>query len=385
MTFDVHATRCSDYAPERLYKELKEHLDRYEGFKDLKRKKVLLKVNLLSASAPERAITTNPTFVEVLIGVIKERGGKVLIADSPGGLFNRTLLERAYEASGLKEVAERTGAELNYDTGSHEETVLSARFVKRFNICDFTRNADIIIALPKLKTHMFCGLTCASKIMFGIVPGTEKVRYHARFPDPNDFCKMLLDLSDLSRVDLFMVDAITGMDQEGPSKGRLRDIGVIISGKDPVLVDRFACEMVGLDPKEIGITKAAIATGRIGEVASVNASGSAARFKLDPPFDFEPAGSITRRPPRTAKRLVMNITTKKPRIYRRSCTGCGVCRDNCAGDAIAIVDDKAVIDYSKCIRCYCCHELCPYDAVYLPKGVSGARKRIENVMFKVFD
>ncbi|MFO8051525.1 MAG: DUF362 domain-containing protein [Thermoplasmatota archaeon] len=380
----VHITANNEYDPKKVNDSIGEHLSRYDKFSDIAGKKVLLKINLLSAITPERASTTHPVVVRSVVEELQKGGASVMIADSPGGLFNRTMLKRAYDVSGMTKVAEDTGAELNFDTGSHVEKFQAGQFLKSFNVCDYLRGADLIIALPKIKTHMFCGLTCASKIMFGVVPGTEKVKYHTRFPDTMDFSRMLFDLTELSGVDLFLVDGIIGMEGRGPSQGNPRDVGVLISGTDPYLIDLHVTRLTGLDPKKLPIMRSMEEQKRITFDQSVPLSGNGMDIRVDGPFEPARGGSIATQPPWFLRRIAVSLSTNKPKISRRRCVGCGVCRDNCAGGAIRIVHGKAKISYSKCIRCYCCHELCPHGAVYLTIRESGLMDLIGDISFRYF-
>ena len=383
MNPSVHITRCDDYEPDVLKKQIGEHLARYPKFDELTGKKVLLKLNLLSARDPENAVTTHPVFVKAVIMELSERGAKVTIADSPGGLFNEVALQTVYDATGISKIAKETGADLNFNTSHHFRKFPEGRFTKNFIVCDYLNGHDLIIALPKIKTHMLCGLTCASKIMFGIVPGTEKVKYHTRFPDPIDFSKMLLDLTDASKTDLFLVDGIIGMDGKGPARGRPRKVGAIISGTNPLAIDLHVARMVGLRPDNIPILQAGFQQGRISEDERIDVSGSGNEIFLKEKFKPSSGGIVSVLTPGPVRRAVIGLTTRKPKISHRRCVGCGVCRVNCAGNAITIRNGKARIDYSKCIRCYCCHELCPHDAVYLTARETGFLDRVIDIVYHV--
>jgi uncharacterized protein (DUF362 family)/Pyruvate/2-oxoacid:ferredoxin oxidoreductase delta subunit len=379
MTSGIHATKCESYDLDMVKDGIADHLSRHEKFRDLSGMKILIKINLLSATDPEEAVTTHPVFVEALIKELGLRGARCIIADSPGGPFNKSNLEKAYDKSGMVEVADRTGAELSYVTTSSEIPHPDGKLVKRFDICDYINDADLVIATPKVKTHMLTGLTCCSKIMFGAVPGLEKVALHTRFPDTHDFSSMLLDLNDLVMPDLYLLDGIIGMDGDGPSHGKPRKLGVIISGTDNHRIDLTVCRMVGLDPSSLPIMVASQERGAVDFDQKIDITGDAGDLRIDPIFTPASGMGLARKPPRILRRLIMNFTSKKPRINRTTCTGCGVCRENCAGDAIEIVSEKAVIDYSKCIRCYCCHELCPYDSVYVRKSRSKIMGTLEKL------
>ncbi|MGA1822398.1 MAG: DUF362 domain-containing protein [Thermoplasmatota archaeon] len=381
MTSDVHATRCAEYDLSMVRERISEHLSIHDKFRDIGGKKVLIKINLLSASDPQSAVTTHPILVEALIRELQERGAECIIADSPGGPFNEATLKKAYTKSGMADVAERTGSSLNYGTTSHEARHPTGKLVKRFTICDYIDEADMIIAAPKIKTHMLTGLTCCSKIMFGAVPGLDKVGYHTRFPDTYDFSRMLLDLNDLVKPDLYIIDGIVGMDGDGPSHGNPRRIGIILSGTDNHKLDLTVCRMVGLDPATIPIMIASRDMGSIDLQKDITITGNASDFRLDKDFTQASGMRLARKPPRAIRRLIMNFMTRKPRIDTERCEGCGICKENCAGFAIEMRSEKAVIDYSKCIRCYCCHELCPYDAVFVKKSNSRIKSGLEKLRF----
>ncbi|MFW3147052.1 MAG: DUF362 domain-containing protein, partial [Thermoplasmatota archaeon] len=249
---------------------------------------------------------------------------------------------------------------------------------------DYLDDADLIIALPKIKTHMLCGLTCASKVMFGIVPGTEKVKYHTRFPDSLDFTRVLLDLDDMAGTDLFLVDGIIGMDGKGPAQGRPRNIGTILSGTDHFAIDLHVCRMVGLDPDGTSIFKVAFEQKRISNDEELKISGSGKDFRLKEKFKPSSGGIGNLLVPKPIRRTLINLTASKPKISHKKCVGCGVCRQNCAGEAIEIKNKKARIAYSKCIRCYCCHELCPHDAVYVNFRDAGILNRLIDIGYNIF-
>lgn len=312
MPLSIHVTRCPDYEISVVRKQISEHLDLYPQFGKLNEKMVLVKVNLLSATDPERAVTTHPVIVNALVLEILKRGLKVIIGDSPGGLFSKATLAKAYMETGLEKVAEETGATLNFYVSSHEERHPKGKFTKKFNISNYIRSADLIIAVPKIKTHMFCGLTCASKIMFGAVPGTEKVKYHTRFPDTVDFSRMLLDLTDLCGVDLFIVDGIIRMDGKGPARGNPRKVGIIISGTEHAAIDLQICKITGLDPEKIPVMIAVKEQGYLYEEPEVTVDGK--DHVVSPLFKPVRGGWIVTRPPISLRRFVVNLSTNKPRV-----------------------------------------------------------------------
>ena len=133
--------------------------------------KVLLKVNLLSAKVPAKAVTTHPEFVRTVARAVKRAGGSPYIGDSPAGPFTKRVLDRAYRCSGLEKMAGEEAIVLKRETCTEKVEIPDARRFKRATICDFMLKADKVIGLPKLKTHSFQYLTLACKIMYGVVPG----------------------------------------------------------------------------------------------------------------------------------------------------------------------------------------------------------------------
>jgi uncharacterized protein (DUF362 family)/Pyruvate/2-oxoacid:ferredoxin oxidoreductase delta subunit len=360
----IYQTRCGSYDPEALFPIIKEHIDRHLSTIDLSGKRILLKVNLLSGRSPEQAVTTHPMFVEAVANVLIGKGASCTIGDSPGGPFTVPALEKAYRITGYRDVAKRTGSALNFDVSYSDHPVPEGRFVKRFWIGNYIRGHDLVIALPKIKTHMLMGLTCASKIMFGAVPGLEKISLHGRFQTPGPFARMLLDLTASLSPDLFLVDGIVGMDGEGPAKGRPREIGVVMSGKDHIEIDLHVCDICGLDVDTIPYFEAYKEMyGR--DLPDVVIEGPSKCLHIDPPFEPARGWSVTRDPPRILRNMARSLLSGRPEILKDKCTGCMFCAENCAGDAIIEKGGKARIDRSRCIRCYCCHELCPHGAVTL--------------------
>ncbi|MBN1540268.1 MAG: 4Fe-4S binding protein, partial [Candidatus Thermoplasmatota archaeon] len=182
---------------------------------------------------------------------------------------------------------------------------------------------------------------------------------------------------------LFLVDGIIGMDGKGPAQGDPRKVGAMISGTDPLAIDLHVSRMVGLRSDNIPILRAAFGQERISEDERIDVSGSGKGIYLKDKFKPSSGGITSVLTPRPVRRAVIGLTTRKPKISHKRCVGCGVCKANCAGDAITIKNGKARIDNSKCIRCYCCHELCPHDAVYLSARETGFLDRVIDIFYHI--
>lgn len=336
---------------------------------------VCLKPNLLMKSAPKNAVTTHPALVEavvrqlVAVGVPVER---ITIADSPGGPYLKTALEGIYKAAGLTEVSARTGAVLNYGTGAKTLRREENELCKEFHIIDPIAEADLVINLPKLKTHGMVTLSAGVKNLFGCVPGLEKPELHFRFKENKDFCQMLVDLSALVAPGLTIVDAVESMEGNGPSGGTVRHTGMTFAARDIYALDLGLCTYMSLPPEAVWTVQHAIAAGFctrepnaltwLGERPEVQAFALPASTSID----------FTSRLPRFLRRpatyLEERFFAPRPVIVKSKCIGCGKCAESCAPEAAVIQERKAVIRYEKCIKCYCCHEMCPVRAIEIKRS-----------------
>lgn len=316
--------------------------------------KVLLKVNLLSAKEPAKAVTTHPEFVRTVARAVKRAGGAPYIGDSPAGPFTKRVLDRAYRRSGLEKMAGEEAIVLNRETGAEKIGIPDARRLRRAPICDFMLRADKVIGLPKLKTHSFQYLTLACKNMYGVVPGLTKAKYHAQFPQRERFADMMLDLLAVVKPQLFIMDGIVGMQGQGPGSGEPVEMKLALASTDPVAMDIAVCRIIGIEPVGVPILKRAKVRGLWPRRID---------YPLLRPEDVAYRGF---RLPNTASHI---LSGKKPPsrspVITNQCTACGACADICPQNAVQINDRMAEVTYSRCIRCFCCHEICPEDAIVL--------------------
>ena len=192
----VSIVKCKDYEYEKVKATVNNAIDLVGGIKKYVKPgmKVALKPNLLIWKKPEEAATTNPTIVKAVCEIVQEAGGIVTIAESPGGPYNVMMLKRVYSATGIDKVSNETGAILNFDLRVAERKCDEAEYLKMLKILKPLHDADIIINLPKLKTHMMMVYTGAVKNMFGAIAGTMKADYHLRLSDYDKFANALIDI-----------------------------------------------------------------------------------------------------------------------------------------------------------------------------------------------
>jgi len=338
-----------------------------------------LKVNLLLEAAPEQAVTTHPSVVSTMGRMIRGVGAEGVIVDSPGSGFRYTqkVLEKIYQTSGMTNAAKESGLKLNTDIRFETVSSSKGKFIKRFEIITPVLKADGVLNLCKLKSHCFTFMTGAVKNIFGVVPGRAKPGYHQKLKDRDRFASMLLDLAHLISPRLSIMDAVIAMEGDGPSAGTPRRLGLLLGAENPLALDVVAGEIMGLprekNPFLVQAERMGLFPHHMDQVDLVGADISELRipdFKL-PPTIHEGAGfgGHLNWWQRLLEPMFVDALTMKPQIRKAFCKACGSCRTACPMGAITIRNHGkrayAEIDDAKCIRCYCCHEMCQEAAIYL--------------------
>jgi uncharacterized protein (DUF362 family)/Pyruvate/2-oxoacid:ferredoxin oxidoreductase delta subunit len=303
------------------------------------------------------------------VRLVQEAGGRPIIGDSPGGPFSPALLRGVYQSAGLLEVAEETGAELNFDVRAERIPAPEGRLIKMLDICGFALDADVIISLPKLKTHGLMGFTGATKNLFGLVPGVTKAGYHAKLQSLDQFAEMLLDILTAVKPAFHLMDGIVGMDGDGPSAGRPYPAGILLCSTDAVALDLVATHLAGLPLERIAPLRVArrrgLTTGSVQDVQVVGEPLESVRLE-----GFRAPGSGAKDfsiLPQGMRQFFVRQLVASPQVGD-ACVGCGICAQNCPMQTIRMEGRRAVINLSNCIRCYCCHELCPEKAITLKQS-----------------
>ncbi len=338
--------------------------------------RVFLKVNLLSKKRPEDAVTTHPSVVRAVAEYVIASGAQPIIGDSPGGPFTEQALRGIYEATGMREVAERTGATLNYDTRGVEVRLTDYKALERIEMVQAILDADLVINLAKLKTHVMMTYTGAVKNLFGTVPGLTKASYHMKLQEPQLFANHLIDICEKIKPIISLIDGIEAMEGDGPSNGEKRALGFLLTGTNPYELDYYACVLAGIDPEKVATLVEARKRDKMNlERAEVRlcdrlfndreAKEEIARLNLAP-FKLPKPQSVNflhGRVPAFMENFLVRQTKSKPIFIRKKCIGCRKCERSCPAKIIAVKDGKAGAALQNCISCFCCHELCPVDAI----------------------
>ncbi|MCL2517004.1 MAG: DUF362 domain-containing protein [Oscillospiraceae bacterium] len=364
MDNDVAINKCNNYDVNEITAIISKQLCALNiEISDFNGKNVLIKPNLLMKAAPEKATTTHPAVVEAVCGILKSAGANVIIADSCGGLYTESVLRGLYRVCGM----ENCGANLNFDLTYETIHNPNGQKSKFYNIITPVCKADYIFNVCKLKTHAFTTLSAAVKNLFGIIPGAQKFEMHARFKNPNDFYHMLVELCktvcDMKPI-INIVDGIIGMEGNGPSGGNPREIGCVITGKNPFAVDEICEYIVNLENQVSMINIARKFLYCPDSVKNLNIIGDGIDcYKIN---DFKkPDSSLNR-----LTKFIPNFLKPRPIINKKKCVRCGDCVRSCPEKIITINEknNKALIDTKKCIKCYCCQELCAFKAVKVKKS-----------------
>ena len=327
--------------------------------------RVLIKPNLLTGSAPARAVTTHPAVVAAVIRWLKERGVKnIVVADSPGGPYSAVRLNSVYAAVGYN--TPEIEPHLNR-TFQFRPAPRPAGSLRSFNVITPALEADYIINLPKLKTHGMTILSAGIKNLFGVIPGLQKPEMHYRFPDLELFSAMLVDLAAFVQPGVTLIDGVDAMEGNGPSGGTVRHAGITFASRDLFTQDWFAASFMGLSPQAVPMLRIAKERGLVHD--------ESCRFTGDP----IPANAAPFAMPDTAKIDFMDSLPgflKKPgfavadRLLRpvpvvsaEKCIGCGKCMESCPPHVIEIKNRKAKMRRKGCISCFCCQEMCPVQAI----------------------
>jgi uncharacterized protein (DUF362 family)/NAD-dependent dihydropyrimidine dehydrogenase PreA subunit len=280
------------------------------------------------------------------------------VADSPA---NAVKLDRVWERTGFGAMCAAESVPL---------LNLEQRGSVRFEAdgCSFTvarpvAEADVVINLPKVKTHMLTTLTAGVKNMYGIVPGFQKTHLHREHPRPSDFGRLMAAIYRTSPPALTIADAVTGMEGDGPSSGSPVRLGFLAASGDAVALDHVLCRMLGIPPSRVAyLTRLCDTDSGFSESAIRVAECSDDPV---PPVSLRlPSAVPPSLIPRPLVRLLAPLVWIRPGVSD-TCTSCGRCVRACPAAALSAGASgrPPALDPRRCIGCCCCHEVCPAGAI----------------------
>lgn len=364
--------KCEEYNVDIIEEKIRHGFELLGGDRYLKSlipqgSKVLLKPNLLSMEIPGSITVTNNVFFEAVIRVIKDYSQNISFGDSPG--FGDEF--KAAKSCGLMDVAEKYGVKFEDFKDSVEVKLTDSILCRSWKVARAPYEADVVITLPKLKTHAMAYYTGAIKNQFGCVPGTLKASWHTRMPDANNFSKMLLDLNTVVNTNFAILDGIVAMEGNGPKNGKPHKLDTIIMGSSLSAVDSTSVRIIGYkDPLDIPALKEAY-DAKWGTVLpqDIQILGEKIEDMVCKNFELcRKAGNFYFVSP-GATRFLRNMITPNPILIKDKCIGCSRCYEVCPEKpkVISMVqkNGKTIPKWNmeNCIRCFCCQELCPKGAI----------------------
>ncbi|MBW2451844.1 MAG: DUF362 domain-containing protein [Deltaproteobacteria bacterium] len=369
MTLPVALNKLSSYEPEHVENALRQLLEPLGGMKAFVKpgQKVLIKPNLLMGKPPEKAVTTHPEIVRQTILLAQEAGGIIYVGDSPGLGKSEVVARKC----GVYDVIKSTGATFAPFEVSRPITIKdNSGTFHHLEVAADVMDADVIINLPKLKTHQMMGLTGAVKNLFGLIVGMRKVRMHLQAgTNKSFFALMLLELAERFEPALTIMDAVLGMEGNGPGSGEPVLLKTVLASKHTLALDAVAIALVGLSTDKVWTQKVAYETGRLGSTLDqVKLLGTPLEELKVSGFRPAKTSDINFGLPAPFKNLLKNSVTSQPSISA-DCQLCGQCISHCPPSAMKIRRGQVTIDYGLCIRCFCCQELCPHGAIKTEQGL----------------
>ena len=354
---------------DKVFSNLNKNINEYNN--------ILIKPNVLGPYPPERNATTHPLFLEWIINYLLNCGvdkNKIIVGDSSGYDTNKS-----FKVSKLQEVCEKYS--IKWLPFEKDETVsldIMNNNSSEVPLPKCVLNCDLIINLPKLKTHILMKYTGAVKNLYGCIPGGTKPKLHGIYAKEEDFAKFTVELHNKiieNKEIISIIDGIEGMEGDGPSNGKTKKSKIVVGSSIPVLVDIFCGYYIGYKDNDLfinnilkkqnnitnfKINNVNINNGKINTINSNNINTiNPIKFKKPTTYFL-----ISIMPPKLVK-LVFSFMVQKPKINKRKCRLCKICEHICPVNAIDLSNFK--VNEKKCINCYCCHEMCGFDAIKLKR------------------
>ena len=319
--------RCDSYEEEKVQAALDRAVGFLGGYDAFFRPgmRVVIKPNLMRKSDPALCAVVHPSVIRAVAKRAAERGAHVLLAESPGGVYNPAALRGIYEAAGLLPVAEETGMELNYDT-SDREVPVPGRRLKSLHVISPLLEADLVVNIAKMKSHTLAVYSGAVKNLYGVIPGLLKAEMHFQHQSVESFSDMVVDICDFIKPQLNIVDAVMAMEGEGPGSGDPREVDALVASPSAYAADAVSAGLAGYAIDELPMLRLARERGLFsGEVEILGDDPESLRVK-----DFVRASQrgnhlLQSKVPGFLVKPLESWFALKPKVRRKACVGCGIC------------------------------------------------------------
>jgi uncharacterized protein (DUF362 family)/Pyruvate/2-oxoacid:ferredoxin oxidoreductase delta subunit len=323
--------------------------------------RVLIKPNLLAPALPRQAILTHPSIIRAAVEYCNGQGCRPIVADSPAvGSFELLL-----RMSGIRDALRGLDCECR-----PFQTSVRVDIGEPFGAIEIAEDAvraDFIVNLPKFKTHSQMLLTLAVKNLFGCVVGYRKPEWHMRAGvDRDAFARLIARIGLNLRPAINILDGILALEGQGPGMGGVpRELGVLLAGRDAFALDQVVCRMLGLAPERVPVLKAARELGFPAAETEIDGTLPMIRdFRLPRPTSLVYG-------PKFLHGFIRRQFLQRPVCNPTVCRMCGECWKICPARAITPEQKPLRFNYDRCIRCYCCIEVCPFGALDNAETLAG--------------
>ncbi|MBW2987931.1 hypothetical protein DRJ48_01780 [Candidatus Woesearchaeota archaeon] len=369
MVVDVFVERCESYQKEVVDKAVDTILSRIK-LKLRAKPKILLKPNLLLPTSPKRAVTTHPAVVASVCKHLRKRfpDAKIFLGESSGcGGLPHTKL--ALEVCGInKAIKQHNITILPFESQPLVRVDISNGVVwKHLMLPKIVVEADLIVNLPKLKTHSLTMFTGAVKNLYGCLPGGAKAKGHLKAVNTRMFGELLIDIYSAIKPGLNLMDGVWGMEGQGPVTGPPKRTGYLLASTDAVALDAVALKLIGIKEPHVPTQ---VSAKRRGLYPKYRVIGNYTVVKYKQPSMLK-LRLLNIMPQAIADRItkfVSPLPVNYPHIIPALCKKCYTCVRVCPVNAIHLKGNTLTIDYKKCINCLCCSENCMYNAIKLKQG-----------------
>ena len=356
MTNRVAFVRCGDYGPslapavERAFA-----LAGWQADRSLAGKRVLVKPNLLTERRPEQAVTTHPELVRFVVRSLKAAGARVSVGDSPASTAN---LRNVWASTGMADVCAEEDVPLVSLEQAGARSFDIDGFV--FSVAVPVLEADLIVSLPKVKSHSLTLLTAAVKNIYGTIPGYSKTTLHRLHPKPQSFGRLIESIWKVVPPAWSLADAIVGMEGQGPANGRPIALGFLAASSNPFALDRALCDVLNIDVRRVPYLASRASEGYAldGDPVSI------------PSFEVPSGAHLLQLLPDWLIRRAGRVVWVRPAFSASACIRCGKCARACPVHALVLEPGapRPSLTPSRCIGCGCCHEVCPHDAIRMTQS-----------------
>ena len=364
--------QVQDYDQQKINAAVAKIMEDQEIEKELSPEmKIVIKPNLIMAKPTSIPATTHPSVVRAVALWLKEKGfTNITLAESSGGPYLAEYMKNIYKVCGMNDLTDVLT--LNNDFSSKPVVCPDGFKNHTFNMITPIIEADYIIDICKLKTHAMTGLSGGIKNIFGVIPGLEKPQLHYLWPDIEDFSNMLLEIAQIVKPQLTIIDAIDAMEGNGPTGGTSHPLGLLFGAKDFYTQDYFAATVMKLDPMKIVMVRQAVEKG-LAKPEEITLKGDSlpenlTQFKIPDSISLDFSDMLPGVFGKIFAKFAGKLLKSYPKVEKSKCAGCGKCAESCPQHIIKFKNKKAVFKKRGCISCFCCQEMCPLKAISVKKA-----------------